>query len=100
MSLAIQIGDVIGVFMDDGWHTVVDNSFLIDAYEFLEDDYPMMGGGTVAGVSDVGARWREPDGSYVACPVPAIKAVRYAPKPAPDADVLLNTNFNEQFDMN
>jgi hypothetical protein len=80
MSLEIQINDVVGVFMDDGWHTVVESSFLIDAYEFLEGEHPMMGGGMVAGVSDTGARWKEPDGSYVACPVPAIKAVRYKPE--------------------
>jgi hypothetical protein len=79
MSLAIQVDDVVSVLMDDGWHSVADKSFSIDAYEFLWGEDVLLGGGTVRGVSASGAGWREPDGSCVACPLPAIKAVRHAP---------------------
>jgi hypothetical protein len=78
MSLAIQVDDVVSVLMDDGWHPVADKSFSVDAYEFLCGEDVLMGGGSVDGGSSSGASWREPDGSYVACPLPAIKAVRHA----------------------
>jgi hypothetical protein len=35
MSLAIDIDQVTGVLLADGWHDVVDVSFEIDSYEYL-----------------------------------------------------------------
>ena len=35
MSLAIDIAAVTAVLLPDGWHTVADRSFTIEAYEFV-----------------------------------------------------------------
>jgi len=35
MSLAIDIDKVATVLLADGWHTVEDDSFDIDAYEYV-----------------------------------------------------------------
>ena len=37
MSLAIDIDKVTNVLLADGWHEVVDDSFTLDAYEFVWD---------------------------------------------------------------
>ena len=80
MSLAIQLDDVTGVLLQDGWHEVKGASFTTDAYEFLWGDQPQIGGGEVEGVSATGATWQEPDGSHVACPFPNILAVKFKRK--------------------
>jgi len=52
MSLAIGVSDVTHVLLADGWHAVADNSFWLDAYEFLDLPIPgtspdlMYGNGT------------------------------------------------------
>ena len=35
MSLAINIDKVIRVLLSDGWHDVLEESFTLDAYEYL-----------------------------------------------------------------
>ena len=35
MSLAIDVDRVARVLLDDGWHDVADDSFAIDAYEYV-----------------------------------------------------------------
>jgi hypothetical protein len=35
MSLAIDVDKVTGVLLADGWHEVVEKSFMLDSYEFL-----------------------------------------------------------------
>jgi hypothetical protein len=40
MSLAIDIDAVTAVLLADGWHEVIDDSFYLDAYEFLESPKP------------------------------------------------------------
>lgn len=37
MSLAIDIDEVSEVLLADGWHTVLDDSFYVDAYEMIGD---------------------------------------------------------------
>ncbi len=65
---------------------VIDQSFTIDAYEYVHRDRPermlnpediLVGGGMITGVSSTGAAWKESGGSYVACPFKSILAVRY-----------------------
>jgi hypothetical protein len=94
MSLAIDIDKVSDVLLADGWHHVEfakgKSTFVIDAYEFLEqrgegrDPLVHVGGGSVAGVTSTGAEWleRESGKSYVVtCPLTAILAVkRFIPK--------------------
>jgi hypothetical protein len=76
MSLRINVDKVKQVLLADGWHKVIDGSFDIDAYEFLWNDTVLVGGGTVQGVPSTGAMWTEEDGSYIACPLTAILAVK------------------------
>jgi hypothetical protein len=51
MSLAIEVDNVTHVLLADGWHTVSDESFALDSYEFLwrkgmgEYGPPLLGGG-------------------------------------------------------
>jgi len=40
MSLAIDIDAVTAVLLADGWHEVMDDSFCLDAYEFIESPKP------------------------------------------------------------
>lgn len=84
MSLALEVDNVVEVLLRDGWHKVVEDSFEIDAYEFTHRDDPgqrdadiRVGGGAVEGVSATGGTWKEPGGTWVACPFPSILAVRY-----------------------
>jgi hypothetical protein len=38
MSLAIDVDRVAAVLLADGWHTVSNDSFELDAYEYLQHD--------------------------------------------------------------
>jgi len=38
MSLAIYEGKVRRVLLSDGWHKVVESTFILDAYEYLEGE--------------------------------------------------------------
>jgi hypothetical protein len=79
MSLAIEVSDVVGVLLHDGWHPVVDGSFEIGSYEFVERSIVRVGTGSVEGISATGATWKEPTGEWLACPFTQIMAVRYKP---------------------
>ena len=62
MSLAINIDKVNRVLLSDGWHDVLDESFVLDAYEYLwypnEDttsmDAEIVHGGGKSGVCSTG----------------------------------------------
>ncbi len=72
MSLAIDVTQVRAVMLADGWHRIVDNSFSVGAYEYLQ------GGATLSadGRGAVGYRFKDEAG-YVLCgPVTAIFASR------------------------
>ena len=92
MSLAINIDKVRRVLLADGWHTVKDDSFAMDAYEFLwypnEDttimDAQIVHGGGQSGICATGFTFKEisaRDRAYVdseiwiSGPVTAIQAV-------------------------
>ena len=45
MSLAIDVDRVIQVLLADGWHEVLDDSFDLDAYEFIHSSRPIHKGG-------------------------------------------------------
>ena len=45
MSLAIDVDNVSAVLLADGWHTVADDSFLLDSYEFIWSGALAHGGG-------------------------------------------------------
>jgi len=76
MSLAIDVNKVDMVLLLDGWHEVADDSLDLDAYEYAREGRILLEGGSVRGVPTIGATWKEPDGSCVACPITAILAVK------------------------
>ncbi|HYR87765.1 MAG TPA: hypothetical protein VE422_27020 [Terriglobia bacterium] len=76
MSLAIEVSDVVGVLLKDGWHKVSEQSFELDKFEFVRLSDVRMASGSVEGISAVGARWKEPDGLWMACQLPNVIAVR------------------------
>lgn len=65
MSLAINPDEVVAVLLVDGWHRVEDDSFTLDAYEFIEPhpnpdrDGLMLHGGGQYGVCANGFCFRE-----------------------------------------
>jgi len=82
MSLAIDIDRVTGVLLSDGWHRVIEQTFLLDSYEFLQAIHTprervLFGGGSSALISATGAAWKNVGGEWIACPLSAILAVRY-----------------------
>lgn len=90
MSLAINIDKVGRVLLADGWHTVKDDSFAMDAYEFLwypdEDttimDAQIVHGGGQSGICSTGftfkergdKRYDDPE-MWISGPLTAIQAV-------------------------
>src|SRR5262249_59360696 len=93
MSLAIDVDKVHEVLLPDGkWHEVADQSFEIDAYEYLRASEVKPGegntgvrlGGQEKLVPAAGATWLERDSlgnrRSVFCPLTAIHAVTYAIK--------------------
>lgn len=96
MSLAIDVDRVHRVLLADGWHTVDDWSFTLDAYEYLwyangpgRDPIVLHGGGQV-GVCATGFCFTDEEGGRISGPLTAILAIREAPswvKPS-SADVL------------
>jgi hypothetical protein len=86
MSVKIHIESVSSILLVDGWHTVHKNSFEVNTFEFLGKSVSMRLGerGPVAGQEKLsaatGAKWVQPDGIEVFCPLAAILAVRYSTK--------------------
>lgn len=77
MSLAIDVDNVTAVLLADGWHTVVDDSFNLDAYEYTWQGEALHGGGQ-SGVCATGYAFTDSDGDSLAGPLTAILAVRVA----------------------
>ncbi len=81
MSLHIEVDEITEVLLVDGWHRVVDKSFDLDSYEFLDgpgtDAFLLHGAGR-AGICSTGFRFKGPDGQILAGPLSAILAVRYS----------------------
>lgn len=84
MSLLIDVDHVTAVLLADGWHTVLDQSFELDAYEYVrgmemkDTLWPTgvrLGGGAEPLVPATGAVWEEETGR-ICCPITAILAVR------------------------
>jgi hypothetical protein len=79
-SLFVDVDAVDAVLLADGWHEVDSKSFDLDAYEFHHEKNIVLAGGSVAGVPSTGARWTEPDGKRIVCPITSILAVRLSKK--------------------
>lgn len=91
MSLAIDVEHVVSVLLGDGWHDVVDDSFDIDAYDFVSTmfldqqrrgdlvDGVILHEAGAGGTCPVGFSFLGWDGYRVAGPLTAVLAVRYGP---------------------
>lgn len=88
MSLAIDVDRVTAVLLADGWHSVSDDSFAMDAYEYVwypdgkrtSWDATMVHGGGENGVCATGfifKRSSAPNSEWIAGPLTSIVAVRY-----------------------
>jgi len=77
MSLAIKANEVARVLLSDGWHDVVDGSFNLDSYEFLDEDGGLLHGGGDYGVCASGFGFMEKgrDGRYLHGPLTSIQAI-------------------------
>lgn len=77
MSLYINADMVTEVLLADGWHTVADDSFTIDAYEFHWNDQLLLRGGQVDGVPSTGFAFTdEHKGDVITGPLTSVLAVR------------------------
>ena len=82
MSLAINIDKVTAVLLPDGWHKVVNESFDIDCFEYIQErgddkDPRIFSVGNAGGMN--GATWLEQKGKRVNCLLTAIIAVEAEP---------------------
>ena len=98
MSLAIDVDAVTAVLLADGWHEVADDSFSLDAYEFIwsgkggvraadmngDRDPMVLHGGGGSGVCATGYEFIDDGGEVIAGPLTAILAVRRARVPEDD----------------
>lgn len=79
MSLAIETNDIIGVLLADGWHTVDDESFGIDSYEYMwhvgMGDTPMLRGGQEEHVAAAGFSFIEGN-RIISGPLTSVLAVK------------------------
>ncbi len=78
MSFSIDVKNVTQVLLVDGWHLVKSNSFTVDTYDYVEGRNALLRG--AAAQPSTGAQWQELDGSFMACPLGAILAVKWKAK--------------------
>ncbi len=72
MSFAIEIAKVRSVLLADGWHRVAENSFTVDAYEYVQAGGAKSGGN--GGVGPVGFRFKDDAGYVLSGPLSAVLA--------------------------
>ncbi|OGU35156.1 MAG: hypothetical protein A3K13_01035 [Gemmatimonadetes bacterium RIFCSPLOWO2_12_FULL_68_9] len=72
MSLAIDVAKVRSVLLADGWHRVAENSFAVDAYEYVKAGVTQSGGNGSTG--PVGFRFKDDAGYVLSGPLSAILA--------------------------
>lgn len=79
MSLAIETDDIIEVLLADGWYTVDNESFGIDAYEYMWQagmgDTPMLAGGQSEHITSAGFSFTAGD-YIISGPLTAVLAVK------------------------
>lgn len=73
--IGIDIDKVQRVLLNDGWHAVKDASFLVGNYGFVRGQTVIVNAIAIKGTASHWARWTEPEGTVVACPLTAILAV-------------------------
>jgi hypothetical protein len=78
MSLAIDAGKVIEVLLADRWHAVLNDTFVIDSYEFVEEGKAVLSGGQDSLVTSMGFTFAEADrgGHSMSGPLTSVLAVK------------------------
>ncbi|HXV86887.1 MAG TPA: hypothetical protein VD793_09320 [Gemmatimonadales bacterium] len=77
MGLAIDVTKVRSVLLADGWHRVVEQSFVIDAYDYVQAGGTRSGGNGSA--PPAGYRFKDDAGYILAGPLAAVLASQTAP---------------------
>lgn len=75
MSLRIKTEHINEVLLADGWHNVIEGSFILDSYEFMDRGDLVHGGGE-AGICATGFWFTEPNGLTTEGPLTSVIAVR------------------------
>lgn len=75
MSLLIEIDKVSEVLLSGKWYTVLEDSFDLDAYEFIHERLLLVSGKRGTGVCSTGFTFRSSLGRIVG-PLTAISAVK------------------------
>lgn len=76
MSLAIDIDKVTAVMIGGVWHVVIEDSFAIDSFEFVQGDRLEFGGGRCELISASGFSFKGEDSQWVSGPLNTIQAVK------------------------
>ena len=76
MSLAIDVDCVVEVLIGGHWFPVADQSFCVDAYEFVSPCFHTVNESHRWQVNSESFEFKDRDGKIVAGPVSAIQAVR------------------------
>lgn len=74
MSLRIDVDKVRAVLLADGWHDVRNDSFNLDAYDYIWSDHALHSGGL--GVCSIGFEFIDGDGYVLSGPLTSVLAVR------------------------
>ena len=74
----IDVDKVDRVLLSDGWHRVRDASFTVATYGFAKGPTMLLNAIAVKGAVSHWARWTEPEGAMVACPLTAVLALSSA----------------------
>ena len=76
--IGVDIERVEGVLLTDGWHPVKDHSFAVGNYGFVKGQAVVVNAIAIKGTASHWARWTEPDGAVLACPLTSLLAVKSA----------------------
>jgi hypothetical protein len=71
----IDVEKVHRVLLGDGWHHVKDASFAVGGYGFVKGQTVVVNAIAVKGVASHWARWTEPEGTVVTCPLTSVLAL-------------------------
>jgi hypothetical protein len=90
MSLAIKVHKIKRVLLIDGWHEIMDDTFIIDAFEIVEEGFEddkkvyevILKGGAIKEITSTGCGWIEKRASSginreVYCPITSVLAISY-----------------------
>lgn len=77
MSLYIDVDHVTEVLLADGWHTVTNDSFDIDSYEYHHDENALLLGGNEPLIPARGFVFEESKDVFTSGPLTSVLAVRH-----------------------